>query len=98
MRLFSRPIRRLFFETKIFETETDTLKKFEISLDTEKSRDEMSHSDLNAVKVMESRPLLFVTNKIYLELFIIFLKMILIQFLILAEVECFFLSMSQGHC
>ena len=64
--IFSRPIPRLFFETKyfrdryrdfflrlnIFETDTETFfrdrdrysQKSEKSLDTEKSRDEMSHS------------------------------------------------------
>ena len=71
--IFSRPIPRLFFETKyfrdryrdffsrliIFETDTETFfrdqnfrdrdrysQKIEKSLDTEKSRDEMSHSDV----------------------------------------------------
>ena len=34
----------LFFETKFVEANTDALKKNEKSLDTEKSRDEMSHS------------------------------------------------------
>ena len=33
----------LFFETKFVEANTDALKKNEKSLDTEKSRDEMSH-------------------------------------------------------
>ena len=38
------PIMSLFFETKFVEANTDALKKNEKSLDTEKSRDEMSHS------------------------------------------------------
>ena len=46
-----------FFETKIFETETDTLTKIEKSLDTEKSPDEMSHS--GGVSLKKSRKMLF---------------------------------------
>ena len=55
--IFSRPIPRLFSRLNIFETDTETFfrdqnfrdrdrysQKIEKSLDTEKSRDEMSHS------------------------------------------------------
>ena len=50
--IFSRPILRLFLIPNIFETDTETFfrdrqrysQKVEKSLDTEKSRDEMSHS------------------------------------------------------
>ena len=57
LRLLLRPILRLFLRLKFFEAdtetffktkffETNTLGKNEKSFDTEKSRDEMSHSDL----------------------------------------------------
>ena len=57
---FSRRILRLFFETKFFETYTETFfrdrvrhsQKSEKSLDTEKSRDEMSHSDPLCLKIL----------------------------------------------
>ena len=42
--IFSRPIPRLFFETKYFRDRDRYSQKIEKSLDTEKSRDEMSHS------------------------------------------------------
>ena len=78
-KISSRPIPRLFFETKyfwdryrdffsrlnIFETDTETFfwdqnfrdrdrysQKIEKSLDTEKSRDEMSHSDDHVINVL----------------------------------------------
>ena len=87
--IFSRPIPRLFFETKyfrdryrdffsrlnIFETDTETFfrdqnfrdrdrysQKIEKSLDTEKSRDEMSHSASESTLLAES----VVESEVYL--------------------------------